>query len=54
MLVNVDNPMLQINLTPELKKSFLEQSKLEDLSMKQLARRIIKEYLAKVQKDNNK
>ena len=51
MVAKECNPLIQINLTPELKKLFLEQSKLEDVSMKQLGRKIIREYLAKVQKE---
>lgn len=45
-------PLLMLELPLDMKEQFRLQSIKEDLSMKQLGRRIIKEYLANVKIGN--
>lgn len=52
MTPNDDNPILTLELTLELKKAFREQSKIEELTMKQLGRKVIREYLARVKMES--
>lgn len=44
-------PLLMLELPLEMKEQFRLQSQAEDLTMKQLGRKIIREYLTKVRNE---